>query len=239
MSFLFDPFNLLLLGVALVILWRLRSVLGSRTGSERPPIDPFTRRAEALRAPDAANANSPQVSQPGGDDPPRGVAEPPPPVWIGYAAAGSGLALAIESLTAADKSFTPKSFLVGARAAYEMIIEAFAKGDKAALKPLLARDVMTGFASAIDARAAAGQTIEQRFVGIDKADLSSIELVGNQAQVAVRFVSQIISATVAKDGSLDDGDRTQIRSVTDQWTFERDLTSRDPNWKLAATQAPG
>lgn len=238
MSFLFEPFNLLLLGVALVILWRLRSVLGMRTGAERPPFDPFARKAEAPRPSDAANGNAPRLPQSPGEEAPKFPAEPPPPVWAGFAAEGSVLALAMQRLAAADRSFAPASFIAGAKAAYETIIEAFAKADKAALKPLLSREVMAGFANAIDARAAAGQTVEQRFVGIHKADFTNIDLTGNRAQVTVRFVSQSISATLAKDGSVADGDRTQIRDVTDQWTFERDVTSRDPNWKLVATQAP-
>jgi predicted lipid-binding transport protein (Tim44 family) len=238
MSYLFDPYNLLILGVALIILWRLRSVLGTRTGNERPPFDPYSvRQAEAPRTPDVAGANVPRLPQSASDEPARPAAEPPPPVWTGYAAEGSPLALAIEKLAAADPGFTPKDFLTGAKAAYEMILEAFAKGDKQSLKPLLAREVMAGFSSAIDGRAAAGQSVEQRFVGIDKADIAAIDLTGNRAQVSVRFVSQIISATLGRDGSVVEGDRTQIRDVTDQWTFERDITARDPNWKLIATNA--
>jgi predicted lipid-binding transport protein (Tim44 family) len=239
MSFLFDPFNMLLLGIALIVLWRLRTMLGARTGNERPPFDPYAaKRTETTRAPEAANTGPPRLPQGAREEEAaRPTAEPPPPVWTHYATEGSPLALAIEKLVAADSSFAPKAFLDGAKLAYEMIIEAFAKGDKQSLKPLLSRDVMTGFAGAIDARAAAGQTVEQRFVGIDKADLAAADLTGNRAQVTVRFVSQIISATLARDGSVIDGDRTQIRDVTDQWTFERDITARDPNWKLVATNA--
>lgn len=239
MSFLLDPLNLLLLGIALIILWRLRSVLGIRTGNERPPFDPYSARPkDAPRPVDAANTNAPRLPQPAGDELPRANAEPPPPVWTGVAAEGSPLATALEKLAAADPGFSPKTFLNGARVAYEMIVEAFAKGDKQALKPLLSRDVLAGFSSAIDARNAAGQTIEQRFVGIDKADLTAVELNGRRAQLSVRFVSQIISATLARDGSIVEGDRTQIRDITDHWTFERDISDRDPNWKLVATNAP-
>ena len=119
-----------------------------------------------------------------------------------------------------------------------MIVEAFAKGDKPALKDLLTREVYDGFATVIDARAAAGQKIDQRFVGIDKAELRSVEILSGKARVAVSFMSEIISATLARDGSVADGDPKQIRHIGDFWTFERDIKSRDPNWKLAATQAP-
>jgi predicted lipid-binding transport protein (Tim44 family) len=122
--------------------------------------------------------------------------------------------------------------------AYEMIIEGFAQGDKKTLKNLLSRDVFDGFAAAIDARESAGQRVESRFVGIDKATIKAASLVGSKASITMQFVSELISATYAKSGELVDGDPKEIREVTDVWTFERDVTSRDPNWKLAATQAP-
>src|SRR5947208_9312688 len=112
MSFLFDPFNLLLLGIALIILWRLRSVFGMRNGNERPPFDPYAaRQAEVPRSPDAANANLSRLPQPANDEPVRPAAEPPPPIWTGFATADSPLAAAMEKLAAADPSFSPKVFV--------------------------------------------------------------------------------------------------------------------------------
>ena len=238
MNFIFDPFNLLLLGIALLIFWRLRSILGSRTGHERPPFDPFSAgsKGEAQASPETAGGNV--LRLPREDGPAAAKAEPPPPVWTGYAAEGSPLATAIARLADADPGFAPKTFVDGARIAYETIVDGFAKGDKAALKPLLSREVFDSFAAAIDARAAAGQTVESRFVGIDKADLAGIEQDGRRATITVKFVSEIIAATRAKDGSVVDGDPEQIREITDIWTFERDIASRDPNWKLVSTQAP-
>jgi len=237
MNTIFDPFNLLLIGIALVIFWRLRSVLGSRTGNERPPFDPYaaTRRTEA--APEKAPGTVLRFPQEQPVEPVSSTAEPPLPVWAGYAQEGSPLADAITKLSEADPNFTPKSFIDGAKLAYEMIVDAFAKGDKAALKDLLSKDVYDGFVTAIDARAAAGQTVDSRFVGIDKADLKEVELEGKRAWVTMKFVSEIISVTRAKDGSIIDGDPKDIREITDVWTFERDITSRDPNWKLSATEA--
>ena len=235
MNTIFDPFNLLLLGIALVIFWRLRSVLGSRTGNERPPFDPY-------RKPEVAPEKAPGTvlrfpkEQPG-ESVPVGVVEPPLPVWAGYAPEGSALAAAIAGLAEADPNFTPKTFIDGAKLAYEMIVDAFAKGDKAALKELLSKEVFEGFVAAIDARAAAGQTVETRFVGIDRADIKAIELTGKRASITTKFVSEIISVTRAQDGSIVEGDAKEIREITDVWTFERDIASRDPNWKLAATQA--
>jgi predicted lipid-binding transport protein (Tim44 family) len=237
MNTLFDPFNLLLLGIALVVFWRLRGVLGSRTGNERPPFDPYTaRKPEGPLV--TGNLPGAVLRLPKEAGPPSlGTAEPPLPPWTGYAPEGSPLATGIVRLAEADPSFTPKSFVDGAKLAYEMIVDAFAKGDKAALKDLLSNEVFESFAAAIDARAAAGHTIDSRFVGIDRAELKAVELSGKRASVTMKFVSEIISATRAKDGAIVDGDPKEIREITDVWTFERDITSRDPNWKLSATQA--
>jgi len=166
------------------------------------------------------------------------VAEPPRNRRTGFAEAGSPLAAALEALAAADPGFTPARFLDGARIAYEMIVDSFARGDKPALKNLLAPDVLEGFSRAIDERKSAGQTVEQQFVGIDHVNLLSAELLGRKAQVVVKFVSQLISATRDKAGEVIDGDPKQIRTTTDVWTFERDVSTRDPNWLLTATREP-
>ncbi|HLF21451.1 MAG TPA: Tim44/TimA family putative adaptor protein, partial [Aestuariivirga sp.] len=144
----------------------------------------------------------------------------------------------LERLAKTDPQFSPKSFIDGARIAYEMIVDAFARGDKTALKPLLARDVYDGFAKAIDAREAEGQKLESRFVGIDKAEFAAVDLNGKRAAITVKFVSELISATLSKSGAVIEGDPKQVREIADVWTFERDVGSRDPNWKLAATDEP-
>jgi predicted lipid-binding transport protein (Tim44 family) len=167
-----------------------------------------------------------------------GDRDPPPPVWKGFAEDGSPLAAALDRMAENDPSFTPRSFVDGAKLAYEMIIEAFAKGDKPALKSLLSRDVFDGFASAIDSRLALGQRVESRFVGIDKAKIQQASLNGRKATITMEFVSELISATYDEAGEVIDGDPKEIRQVTDVWTFERDVGSRDPNWKLVATEAP-
>lgn len=235
----FDPLNLLLLAVALVVFWRLRSVLGTRTGNERPPAEPFGTKPADARKPGEAAGTVIRFPQNDDAEPRRGLEpEPAEPIWKGYAEQGSELASTIEKMAASDAAFTPRAFVDGAKMAYEMVIEGFAQGDKKTLKNLLSKDVFDGFATAIDAREAAGQKIESRFVGIDKATIKAASLVGSKASITVQFVSELISATYAKSGELVDGDPKEIREVTDVWTFERDVTSRDPNWKLAATQAP-
>lgn len=239
----FDPLNLLLLAVALVVFWRLRSVLGTRTGNERPPFDPLgtsrTGDADAVLAEKdkkVVRFPQPETADPGPAD---RTAEPTVPVWMGHAEPGSDLARDMERLAAADPTFMPKSFIEGARFAYELIVEAFARGDKAALRDLLSREVFDGFAKAIDQRQSAGETMEFRFVGIDKATIKAVRLDGSRANVTVEFVSEMISAVMSKTGEVIDGDPAQIREITDVWTFERDVNSRNPNWKLVATAAPG
>ena len=160
------------------------------------------------------------------------------PIWTGFAEAGSPVAAGLEQIAAADGNFTPKSFVDGAKLAYEMIIEAFARGDRQKLTPLLSKQVLDGFSQAISEREQAGQRVEQRFVGIDKAAIVQATAEAKRAVITMRFVSELISATYTKDGALIEGDPKLIKEITDVWTFERDLGSRDPNWKLISTEDP-
>ncbi|WP_421693009.1 Tim44/TimA family putative adaptor protein [Aestuariivirga sp.] len=234
----FDPLNILLLAVALVVFWRLKSVLGTRTGTEKPPFEPFETKRNETPAQDGPGTvvRFPQ----NGTQPASAILdqEPPPPVWAGFAEAGSGLATSLEKIVEADPTFSPRAFVEGAKLAYESILDAFAKGDKAALKNLLSKDVFDGFARAIDSRTSLGQRVESRFVGINNATIQQASLSGSRANVTMAFASELITATYDKAGQLVDGDPKQIKDVDDVWTFERDVTSRNPNWKLVATQAP-
>ncbi len=243
MTQVFDPFNLIILAVAVIIFFRLRSVLGSRTGNEKP-FDPTIGRdtADTTRQSPAGKDNV--VPLPGRNKP---VAVPADiqddedderkPVWDGFAAEGSPVAKGLEQLNNQDPSFTPREFLKGARMAYEMIVTAFADGDRQQLKPLLSRDVFDGFSQAIDQRKADGHVLESKFVGINKADIIKVDLTGGKAQVSVKFVSDLITATLDSQGTVIDGDPSEIQEITDVWTFERPVKSRDPNWKLVATEA--
>ncbi|HTN98963.1 MAG TPA: Tim44/TimA family putative adaptor protein [Nordella sp.] len=233
----FDPLNLLILAIAVVVILRLRSVLGKRTGTERPPFDPYAaqRRAEKPQ-PNGNVVNLPQRE----NTPENPVLEKPvEPVWSGYAEAESSVAKGLEKIAAADDQFSTRVFVDGAKVAYEMVVTAFAQGDRQSLKNLLARDVYEGFAKAIDDREKAGNILESRFVGIDKAEVTGADLKGKKATITIRFVAEFISSTLNKAGEVIEGDPKQVRQVTDVWTFERDTASRDPNWKLAATDEPG
>ncbi|MGE0005534.1 MAG: Tim44/TimA family putative adaptor protein [Parvibaculaceae bacterium] len=233
----FDPLNLLILAIAVVVILRLRSVLGKRTGNERPPVDPYAaqRRAEKPQAPGNV-INLPQRE----NAPENPVLQPPAePVWSGYAEAGTSVAKGLEKIAAVDGQFTAKTFVEGAKLAYEMVVTAFAQGDRQALKNLLSRDVYEGFAQAIDEREKAGHMLESRFVGIDKAEVTAADMKGKRANITIRFIAEFISATLDKAGEVIEGDPRQVREITDVWTFERDTSSRDPNWKLVATDEPG
>jgi predicted lipid-binding transport protein (Tim44 family) len=136
-----------------------------------------------------------------------------------------------------DAKFDPAEFLSGAKEAYEMIVVAFAEGNKRTLRQLLGSDVYDGFVSAIEERAERGEKVDSSFIGIDKANLIEAELKSKSALITVKFISQLITSTLDKKGKVIDGDPKKVREVTDIWTFSRDVSSRDPNWKLVATEA--
>ena len=234
MNQIFDPLNLVLAGIAIFVLWRLRSVLGQRTGHERPPSDLTLGRGGP--ATEVANPTGLDIPRNRQDQPKTIELEPIPPVWEGYAPANSAMATELDKLAQADSTFTPKSFLAGAKIAYEMIIEAFAKGDKPALRNLLSKDVFDGFSKAIDTRQKAGEKHDVQFVGFEKAEFENVSLQNKRASITIRFVSEMISSTYDKAGTLIAGDPKEINSVTDIWTFERDVTQKDPNWRIVATE---
>jgi predicted lipid-binding transport protein (Tim44 family) len=224
MQSIFDPLNIILLAAAVFVLWRFGSVLGQRTGNEKTGFDPFAKPepppvpAERQPAPEKIREQ-----------------EPAAPIWKGFAEEGSSAAQGLEDIAAASPGFTPASFLDGAKIAYEMVLESFAKGDKTALKPLLAREVYDSFSTAIDQRQKAGQKMIMQFVGVKSAKIFDARLEGKKAQVAVDFVGEMISATVDQDDNTIDGDPKLIRDGAERWTFERDVNAKDPNWKLVDT----
>jgi predicted lipid-binding transport protein (Tim44 family) len=118
-----------------------------------------------------------------------------------------------------------------------MIVTAFAEGDRRNLRNLLSREVYDGFEAAIREREARGEKAQTRFVSIDKADIVAAELRGRTAQITLRFLSQLVSVTHDRTGAVIDGSPDKVAEVTDVWTFARDVSSRDPNWKLVATEA--
>lgn len=233
----FDIYTIIFLALAVFIFLRLRSVLGQRTGRERPPYDPYSAR-DAVRPSTADNV----VALPGrgADKPPEpSAAEPVEPSerWKGIAQPGTTLAGGLNAIAAEDKEFDAKHFIAGARQAYEMIVNAYAEGDRRTLKNLLSREVYDGFEAVIRDREARGETAETKFVSIDATDITAAEARARTAQITVRFVSQLISVTRDRAGGVIDGSAEKVTEVTDVWTFARDMSSRDPNWKLVATES--
>ncbi|MCC8964947.1 Tim44 domain-containing protein [Bradyrhizobium sp. Pear76] len=229
-----DIYTIIFLALAVFIFLRLRSVLGQRTGSERPPYD--------RAAPNVLQRSQDNnvVPIPGSviDQPaPAAPAEPVEPTerWKGIAEPGTPLAQGLDAVVAQDSSFDPRHFLSGARSAYEMIVLAFANGDRRALRDLLSAEVYESFEAAIKDRERHEQKTETRFVSIDKAEIVSAETRDRSTQLTVRFVSQMISVTRDKAGTIVDGSPDKVADITDIWTFARDSTSRDPNWKLVGT----
>lgn len=198
--------------VAGFILLRLRAVLGRRTGTEKPPQP---------------------VPTPARDD--KVIALPDRDRLREAAAGGAEQPAGIAAVRRADPRFSPDEFLTGARAAYEMIVMAFAAGDTESLKPLLSDAVYQGFAQAIGARKQAGQVMQTTLVGIKEATLAEAALLGRTAEVTVRFVAELINVTRDAQGKVVDGDPAAVKSVTDLWTFARDTGARDPNWQLVRT----
>ena len=233
---MFDIYTIIFLALAVFIFLRLRNVLGQRTGRERPPYDPYAPR-DAVRTP----ANDGNVVTLPGRTADKGTApaeaDEPADRWKDIAPAGSTIAAGLDAIVAEDPAFDAATFLAGGRAAYEMIVIAYAAGDRRQLKDLLSREVYEGFEGAIREREQRGEKVETRFISIEAADITNAELRGKTSQITVRFVSQLVSVTRDRSGAVIDGSPDKVTTVTDVWTFARDISSRDPNWKLVATEA--
>ncbi len=235
--------TLLSLIIAVIVIFKLRSVLGRRTPDDEARIDKRMR-ADQAEQQAAAAARDKVVSMPrrGADVAPApvgsdtAVAEAEARVKL-YSGGDASIERALLELTRIDATFDPKHFVDGAKQAYEMIVTAFAEGNRKVLKDLLSKEVFEGFASAISDRESRAEQIDQSFVGINKADIVEAEVKGGLAQLTVKFLSQLISATRDKSGAVISGDPQKIKEVTDIWTFAREQSSRNPNWRLVATQS--
>ncbi|WP_376709537.1 Tim44/TimA family putative adaptor protein [Pseudochrobactrum lubricantis] len=219
--------------VAVIIFLQLRSVLGKRTGNERPPFDPYTTRQDDTAALSQQKDNVVSLPQ-------RQTIESQAKDFTtidAMAPEGSDLNNGLRNIRAQDAGFDPKEFLNGAKMAYEMIVLSFADGDRKTLKNLLSKDVYEGFDAAIKERETRGEKVNSTFVGINQAKIIAADMKGKDAQVTVRIVSEMISATQDKQGNIIDGDLETVAEIRDVWTFARNTANRDPNWKLVATEA--
>ena len=216
------PLDLVLFGmIAAFLVLRLRSILGRRTGFERPP-------QANPPPPGPAMAPGPVIegrAEPVAAAPSRAVPDLASPI-------GQSLA----RMRAIDSTFDASRFLDGAEKAFRMIVGAFASGDLTALRSLLSDDTYRAFAQAIEAREAAGHVQVSEIRSVETVAVDDVELRGNVAVVTVRFVSDQVSFTRDKDGHPVAG-TDAVTEITDLWTFERDLSTRDPTWRLVAARS--
>jgi predicted lipid-binding transport protein (Tim44 family) len=236
----FDITTIIFALLAIFVVWKLSSVLGMRTGHEKPPRDPFIRRPGDDVRRDAPVSDGNVIRLPGAANDDRRMPDQKPVAdtnrWAGFAEPATPLWNELQALGRVDPNFDPKHFIEGAKAAYEMIINAFAAGNKAVLQNLVAPDVFASFGKAISDRDERGDKVETTLVSIDKTSLDHVQLQGNVAQVAVLFAVKLITATRNKAGEIIEGSADKVVDVTDLWSFSRDVSSRDPNWKLIATE---
>jgi predicted lipid-binding transport protein (Tim44 family) len=214
--------------VAAFLAYRLYSVLGEKNDNEREQPNPFVLPPrDAAETPPPASSPTPGYGEP--------VATPPKTP----SHAPDSLAGRIASIHEADPAFSEKSFLSGARSAFEMIVTAFAAEDTVALRPLLSDDVYSSFSGAIRARQLAKEKLETKVVRIKDVELMDAVMTINTARVTVRIVSEQIQCTRNAAGDVVDGNPTASHQVTDVWSFARNTRSLDPNWHLVETRAEG
>ena len=207
---------LVLAGIAVFLVLRLRSVLGTREGFEKP------------RSNDAQLDKSPELK----------VIEGGPDADIAdHVPAGSDLADRLVEIKNVDPDFSVTEFLTGARSAYEMILMAFERGEMEEIRSLLSPEVAETFDEVINNRNAQGLTIEAEFVGIRELKLSNVYFnkATDIADISVSLTAELISVVKNADGDVVEGDAKQIKRQKDIWTFSKDMGLQDPNWQLVAT----
>jgi predicted lipid-binding transport protein (Tim44 family) len=220
--------------LAVFVIWKLRSVLGTRPGNEPPP-GPF-----APPRPDAESArgrDARQLFQVRGLAARAPVQVQAPDRWKAFAEPGSSAWSGLDAIAASDPTFDAAGFARGASKAYDLVITAFAAGDRDTLRNLLAPEVYESFDREIAAAQARGETRSSTIVSLETRGFEDARASEGNAQIEVRFASRLISATRDSAGTVIDGDPEKITDHLDVWTFARPLASSDPNWKLAATRA--
>lgn len=236
----------ILAAVAAFFVFKLRSVLGKRTGHEKPDFDPFNQRKregegedeKVIQLPDRGKggrlSQDEVLDRPEGEQAAAERADEKP----GVVAEDNPVTAGITQIRLADRDFDPAQFAAGARGAFEIIIAAFADGDAKTLRPLLANDVYGDFSGAIKEREGRKENLETTLIGITEAEIIEAEMQQKTAFVTVKFVSEQVNVTRDSEGRIVDGDPNEVTKITDIWTFARNTRSRDPNWALVATRSP-
>jgi predicted lipid-binding transport protein (Tim44 family) len=229
--------------IAVFVILRLRSALGRRTGQNRHrPGNIFSRSTE----PDEQKTGKVIHLPSRGDDSEDEIfekelldidgREDKPAETKGDDI--DDIRAALSQIRMADPDFSPRTFVAGAKGAFEMIVEAFAAGDTATLRPLLGDDVYDEFADVIRARIAAKETVETTIVALDSVDIAAASLTGSTARLTIKFVSQQMSVTRDESGAEVEGEPEAVVRVIDLWTFARNTNSIDPNWAVVETRTP-
>lgn len=210
---------LVLAGIAIFLILRLRSVLGTREGFEKPPL-PAPTEAKRRARPEL------EVIE-GGPD--RDITD--------HVDEGSDAAKALAAMKGVDGAFNVREFLTGARGAYEMILMAFERGDLASVKPFISAEVYDAFAQVVEEREKKGLKVEATFVGISDLALkdATFDRQSREAEISVRFVGEMTSVVRDRAGDIVEGSTSEIKRHRDVWTFARTMGTPDPNWILVAT----
>ncbi|GGE07073.1 calcium-binding protein [Aureimonas endophytica] len=230
--------TIVIIVVAVIVLFQLRSVLGRRTGNERPPFDPYSR-PEPKPENSQPTREGNVVTLPGRREPVviEGSAEDRYAVIDKVVPPDDPANRDLRRIRDADRNFDPAEFLQGAAIAYEMVLTAFAEGDRKTLRNLLSQEAFAGFDQAITEREKRGETMKSAFIGINEAKIVSGALKDREALITVRLVSQLITSLSDSAGRVIDGNPEAVVEVRDLWTFARDPRSRDPNWKVVETES--
>jgi len=209
---------LVLAGVAIFLIIKLRSVLGTRDGFEKPPLPMDAVRPRVKRDFEVIE---------GGPD--RDITD--------HVTDGSASAKALAAMKTAEPGFSVNTFLQGARGAYEMILMAFEKGEMDSIKPFLSPEVFDTFSEAVAQREGEGLSVEASFIGLREMVLSdaTFDAASGEADVSVRFLGELTSVVRNKAGDVVEGSPTAIKKQRDVWTFSRRMGADDPNWLLSAT----
>ena len=213
------PIDIILFGmVAAFLVLRLKGILGRRTGFERPP--------RPVQPPQAAPVReTAQAAKPSGAEVIRVVPDP-----------GSALGLTLAAMKTLDSNFDPMGFLVGAEKAFQIIVHAFASGDRAALRPLLGDETWHAFDQAITEREKAGHIQVTDIKGLHSTAIESATLTGSVAAIVVRITSDQVNMTSTQTGQVVAG-TDAVTELHDVWTFERDLSAPSPVWHLVAARS--
>jgi predicted lipid-binding transport protein (Tim44 family) len=243
-----DLITLISLIVAVVAIFKLRSVLGQRSDEDENRVERLKALEREAQKAQGAAASGEVITlprRPRDDGSAAQVTEPVTDTVArikAFPAVDPSVTAGLLTVAKQDPALDPEAFLKGAGMAYEMIVSAFAAGDRKALKDLLTREVYDGFVAAIAEREQRGEKVEQQFVGIKRADIVEAEVKGGMAYLTMRFVSELLTATLDKAGAVISGDPQKITDVTDIWTFSRDVSTprarSNLNWRLEETQSP-